>query len=313
LKNKDSFNEQTMHKSILDSGLKDQHFKMYKPSGVLSQFVFTHRKRRNRKLLGDAIKSSDVSLPHGIMAIGRLDEDSEGLLLLTTDGQMSKRVREKDVEKEYWVQVRGQVTENAINQLRLGVMISLPASECMTSENSVSDADSKHLYQTLPCTVQLLDTEVVEISTSHDTANRKAIIHDRRRKKFKGTCNKCGESGHKTIVCPMNQNHQLSNSSTGSEDKGVETIKMALPNGIPPSNSVSLAEGSRHGATSWISITIKEGKNRQIRRMTAAVGHATLRLVRVRIGSVLLDGMTNGDLRNLSKAEVESFTTKPGV
>lgn len=300
-----------MDKSVLGTGLKDQHFKMYKPSGVLSQFVFTHRKRRNRKLLGDAIKSSDVSLPHGIMAIGRLDEDSEGLLLLTTDGQMSKRVREKDVEKEYWVQVRGQVTENAINQLRLGVMISLPASECMKNEDSASNANSKHMYQTLPCTVQLLDTEVVEISTSRDTAVK--IIHDRRGKKFKGTCNKCGELGHKTVVCSMNQNHQLSNSSTGSEDKGVATIKMALPNGIPPSNSVSLAEGSRHGPTSWISITIKEGKNRQVRRMTSAVGHATLRLVRVRIGSVLLDGMTNGDLRNLSKAEIELFKTKPGV
>jgi pseudouridine synthase len=80
------------------------------------------------------------------MAVGRPDEDSEGLLLLTTDDQeMSKRVREKDVEKEYsyWVQVRRQVTEDAMNKLQMGVTISLPASECMKKEDSASDAGSK--------------------------------------------------------------------------------------------------------------------------------------------------------------------------
>lgn len=148
-----------MDNSATDAGLKHQHFKMYKPSGVLSQFVFTHRKRRNRKLLGDAITSSAVTLPDGIMAIGRLDEDSEGLLLLTTDGQMSKRVREKDVEKEYWVQVRGQVTEDAMNKLRMGVKISLPAFGSREEEQTASDGDSKQMYQTLSCHLQLLATE----------------------------------------------------------------------------------------------------------------------------------------------------------
>jgi pseudouridine synthase len=147
----------------------------------------------------------------------------------------------------------------------------------------------------------------------HNTADREANISGRKRKKFKGTCYKCGESGHKTIECPKNHNVELPNKCTESGGKGVSTIRMALPNGIPPCNSVSLAEGSRHGPTSWISITIKEGKNRQVRRMTAAVGHATLRLVRVRIGSVTLDGMKNGDIRNLSKAEIESFTMQSGV
>jgi 23S rRNA pseudouridine2457 synthase len=57
---------------------------------------------------------------------------------------------------------------------------------------------------------------------------------------------------------------------------------------------------ARHGPTSWISITICEGKNRQIRKMTAAVGFATLRLVRVRIGDIHIDSMTAGEVVSLA-------------
>jgi 23S rRNA pseudouridine2457 synthase len=56
----------------------------------------------------------------------------------------------------------------------------------------------------------------------------------------------------------------------------------------------------KHGPTSWISITLCEGKNRQIRKMTAAVGFPTLRLVRVRIGNVHIDNMLAGDVVSLS-------------
>ena len=57
------------------------------------------------------------------MAIGRLDEDSEGLLLLTTDGKMSEIVRSKKVEKEYYVQVDGIITQEAIDKMKKGVEI----------------------------------------------------------------------------------------------------------------------------------------------------------------------------------------------
>ena len=57
------------------------------------------------------------------MAIGRLDEDSEGLLLLTTDGMMSELVRSKKVEKEYYAQVDGIITDEAVEQLKNGVEI----------------------------------------------------------------------------------------------------------------------------------------------------------------------------------------------
>lgn len=148
------------------------------------------------------------------MAIGRLDEDSEGLLLLTTDGQMSEEVRSKKVEKEYYVELDGEVTQEAIAQLKQGVEIRTRAK----------------MYQTLPCKVMLLDpAPVFEATTSK--ANR-----------------------------------------------------------------------TRHRPTSWLSITINEGKFRQVRKMTAAVGFPTLRLIRVRIGQVMLGELSAGDV-----VEVDDF------
>src|SRR5689334_17320618 len=104
-----------------------RHFLIYKPYGYLSQFVCEHK---NKKLLGEFF-----DFPPGTMSIGRLDEDSEGLLLLTTDGKMSEYIRSKKVEKEYYAQVDGLITAEAIAQLQQGVGI-LHRSET---------------YQTLPC------------------------------------------------------------------------------------------------------------------------------------------------------------------
>ena len=82
------------------------HFIIFKPYGYLSQFIY--ELKRPKKLLGEL-----YNFPENTMAIGRLDEDSEGLLLLTTDGMMSEIVRSKRVEKEYYVQVDGIVTLKA--------------------------------------------------------------------------------------------------------------------------------------------------------------------------------------------------------
>ncbi|WP_370098240.1 pseudouridine synthase, partial [Xanthomarina gelatinilytica] len=76
------------------------HFKLYKPYGYLSQFVNNQNKRRNKKLLG-----SLYPFPKNLMAIGRLDEKSEGLLLLTTHGKASEYIRSSQIEKEYYVLV----------------------------------------------------------------------------------------------------------------------------------------------------------------------------------------------------------------
>lgn len=174
-------------------GTKHYHFILNKPYGFLSQFVY-HGKRK-KKLLGEL-----YGFPERTMAIGRLDEDSEGLLFLTTDGKVSEKIRSKKVEKEYYVQVDGSIDDDSIKQLRIGVEIGLEGEK----------------YMTKPCIVSSLPT---------------------------------------ILDLPI-------------EDRKIRD--------------------HRHGPTSWISITISEGKYRQIRKMTASVGFPTLRLIRVRIANITL-------------------------
>jgi 23S rRNA pseudouridine2457 synthase len=67
----------------------------------------------------------------------------------------------------------------------------------------------------------------------------------------------------------------------------------------------------RHGPTSWASITITEGKFRQVRKMTAAVGFPTLRLIRIRIGSIELDDLDAGEVRELDLTSFDSLRNSP--
>lgn len=184
-----------------------QHFILFKPYGYLSQFIY--ELKRKKKLLGEL-----YDFPEGTMAIGRLDEDSEGLLLLTTDGKVSEQIRSKKVDKEYYVQVDGVITPEAIEQLQKGVEIGFDGGK----------------YITRPCRAFI----VTEIP---DFGPRAKKIRD-----------------------------------------------------------------ERHGPTSWASITVNEGKFRQVRKMTAAVGFPTLRLVRVRIGNVYLQNLKAGEV-----LEVQDF------
>ncbi|MBK8503666.1 MAG: pseudouridine synthase [Saprospiraceae bacterium] len=193
------------------------HYKIHKPFGYLSQFVNNQDKRRNKKLLGEL-----GAFPDGIMAIGRLDEDSEGLLLLTTDGKVSEQVRSKKIEKEYYVQVDGDVTDEAIKSLEEGVEIGIRGTK----------------YMTLPCAVRKLDP----------APNFKALA-----KKIRD---------------------------------------------------------DRHGPTSWLSIVIGEGKYRQVRKMTAAAGFPTLRLLRVRIGHLHLSDLQAGEVTEVDDFEIETSETE---
>lgn len=179
------------------------HFIIHKPYGYISQFVTDVRKK---KLLGEL-----YNFPKGTMAIGRLDEDSEGLLLLTTDGKLSESIRSGKVEKEYYVQVDGLITEEAIEQLRQGVEIGL----------------GNVKYQTKAC-------NVLKLKNAPDFAERSRKVRD-----------------------------------------------------------------DRHGPTCWISITLTEGKQRQVRKMTAAVGFPTLRLIRIRIGQIHLDNLQPGAVKKV--------------
>jgi 23S rRNA pseudouridine2457 synthase len=149
-----------------------------------------------------------------VYAAGRLDRDSEGLLLLTNDGSLIKHLTDPrhHVEKTYWVMVEGDPTPEKLTQLERGIQLKE--------------------YWTLPA---------------------------------------------KTRFIP----------------------EPRLP---PRSQPVT-----PHGPTAWIEIKLREGKKRQIRHMTAAVGLPTLRLVRVAIGRVRLGNLLPGKWRDLMPEEINSL------
>lgn len=184
---------------------RHRHFLLHKPHGYLSQFIY--EKKRPKKKLGELF-----DFPEETMAIGRLDEDSEGLLLLTTDGMMSEIVRSKTIEKEYYAQVDGLITGEAIEKLKKGVEIGFKGIR----------------YTTKECEAKILT---------------------------------------------------------------------ALPEYIGEGRRI---RDERHGPSSWLSITLTEGKFRQVRKMTAAVGFPTLRLVRVRVGTISLQNLKAGEVLEVS-------------
>ena len=186
-----------------------RHFIIHKPFGYLSQFLNNQSKRKNKKLLGEL-----HNFPEGTMSIGRLDEDSEGLLFLTTDGKVSAQVTSRKVEKEYFVQLDGEISDQAIDEIKNGVEIGIRGDK----------------YMTLPCDAKRLEP---------------APIFKSRSKKIRD---------------------------------------------------------EKHGPTSWVSIVLREGKFRQVRKMTAAVGFPTLRLIRVRIGEIELDKLPSSGI-----LEVDNF------
>ena len=120
-----------------DMEVEAKHYKIYKPFGMLSQFHSNAPREKHKKhFLGEL-----YDFPKGIMPVGRLDEKSEGLLLLTSDGELSYQINNSGVEKEYWAQLDGSITEEAIDRLCKGVDIGL---------NGV-------IYRTKPCKVAILD------------------------------------------------------------------------------------------------------------------------------------------------------------
>ncbi len=190
-----------------------RHFLLHKPYGCLSQFRSEAKKEQKKHFLGEL-----HDFPPGLMAIGRLDEDSEGLLLLTTDGRLSETIRSRHVEKEYHAQLDGLVTDAALAQLAAGVRIG-------TGPNA---------YCTAPA-------RAARLLPAPDFAPRSRRVRD-----------------------------------------------------------------DRHGPTSWVSLVLTEGKFRQVRRMTAAVGFPTLRLVRVRVGRFWLGTLPVGTAVEVDLATVEA-------
>lgn len=211
------------------------HFSLFKPDAVLSQFVHNGFKKQRQRMLGAVFDG----FPEGTMPIGRLDEMTEGLLLLTTDGKLSYRVlKDKPVEKEYFALVRGEMSDDECAALERGVKIRVAGREGQ--------------YETRPC-------RVVRLNESPSLPPRERRVHN----------------SHKRL-----------------DGSFVE---------IP---------------TTWISVVLTEGKNRQVRKMTAAVGFPVLRLVRVRIGHIDIWGndgpqgattMQPGEVRVLGEAQIAPF------
>ncbi|MEL6268637.1 MAG: pseudouridine synthase [Chloroflexota bacterium] len=180
-------------------------YRFWKPYDVLTQFTDAE----GRPTLADYI---DVS---GIYAAGRLDKDSEGLLILTDDGELNARLTQPKYEhpRTYFVQVERIPDEDALKQLSKGVVIKGK--------------------KTRPAKAHLLE----------------------------------------------------------------EPPKL-------PERPVPIRY-RKNVPTAWLELTLIEGRNRQVRRMTAAIGHPTLRLVRVAIGDITLDQMQPGELVRLSRSQVE--------
>lgn len=176
----------------------------HKPYGILSQFTSDNMQET----------LSVFDLPKEVYACGRLDKDSEGLLLLTNDGALIERLLNPvhDKVKTYWVQVENIPTQEALKKLEAGVMI----------------GD----YKTKPAHARLLDPQPVIPERNPPVRFRKTI------------------------------------------------------------------------PTCWIEIELTEGKNRQVRRMTAAVGHPTLRLIRMKIGKLELGTLAPGEFREIKKEDI---------
>ena len=176
-----------------------------KPYDVLSQFTPE-----------DGARSlAEFGLPKDVYAAGRLDKDSEGLLLLTDDGPLIEKLLNPKNEKPktYWALVERIPTEEELQRLRDGGI-------------QIDD------YKTRPCQVKILDPQP-------DVPPRDPPVRVR---------------------------------------KTVQDV--------------------------WIEIRIVEGKNRQVRRMTASIGHPTLRLIRMKIANLDLSGLSPGEWMEIPKSEI---------
>lgn len=176
----------------------------HKPYGVLTQFTDKDGKPTLKRF----------GLPAGVYPAGRLDFDSEGLLLLTDDGGLTRRLSEPRYRhpRVYWAQVERVPDAAALASLARGVMLS----------------DGK----SLPCKVRRLDAEP----------------------------------------------------------------------GLPPRDPP--IRFRLNVPTCWLELTLIEGRNRQVRRMTAAIGHPTLRLVRCALGNLTIEGLAPGQWRWVDRAEL---------
>lgn len=186
-----------------------------KPYGILSQFTAEGK--------NPGLSSILTGLPTSVYPVGRLDLDSEGLLLLTDDKQLHHRLLNPANKhtRSYWVQIEGEITDQALVQLTQGIDLRI---------------DGKQI-RTLPAQVKRISPP---------------------------------------ILPPRNPPIR---------------VRKTIPD-------------------SWIELTLTEGKNRQVRRMTAAVGYPTLRLIRSKIGQFELGDLKSGECKACNQSDLALVLTK---
>lgn len=187
----------------------NNYYIIHKPFNVLSQFTSGD---------GKPTLKNYFKVPSNVYPVGRLDYNSEGLLLLTDDKKLNSLLLDPHYkhEREYWVQVEGSISSNAINQLENGVVLNINGKN----------------FKTQKCRI----------------------------KKF--------------LSPPM-----------VSERNPPIRVRKNIPE-------------------SWIKIILTEGKNRQIRKMTACAGYPTLRLIRYRIENITLENLHPGQMKCISQQEL---------
>ena len=193
-----------------------RYFVVHKPFGYISQFSG----EENDLTLQNLIAENQLkNFPKDIYPVGRLDKDSEGLLLLTNDNQFKTKLLnpKNDQFKTYWVQVEGNISEDAIFKLKSG---------------GIEIKHNGKTHNCLPAKVSRLEN--IEIQERNPPIRFRAKI-----------------------------------------------------------------------PTSWIEIQLREGKNRQIRKMTAAVGFPTLRLIRVGIQKLKIKQFRLGTLTEIALKEIQ--------
>ena len=210
-----------------------------KPFGVLSQFTVEHPGQRTL---------AEFGFPKNVYPIGRLDADSEGLLLLSDEPELNQRLLHPRHahEREYWAQVENVPSPEKFKQLGRGVVI--------------------QGRKTLPCRAWLLEPQP---ETVGDDVRRLTLSEKKLESPYVVSCNSREDGAH-----------------------GV-TRPTLIPPREPP------IRFRKNIPTAWIGLELIEGKNRQVRRTTAAIGHPTLRLIRVRIGGLRLGNLAVGEWKEL--------------
>jgi 23S rRNA pseudouridine2457 synthase len=186
---------------------KMNYYIIYKPYNMVSQF------QREKKIMG--LKGLEYPFPADVYPVGRLDADSEGLLILTNDNRLNHKLLHPSQKHErvYLVQLNGVITEDAIKELESGIEISIEGKA----------------YFTQPAKAEIMEEP--------------------------------------------------------------ETLPERMPP-VPYRKSLP---------TSWLKLTLTEGKNRQVRRMTAKVGFPTLRLIRTSIEDLNIENLKPFEVREISK------------